>query len=192
MRKLVITEFLTLDGVMQAPGGKSEDTEDGFEYGGWQMGYFDEVGGQAVVEVYNAADTLLLGRKTYDIFAGYWPTSKEEPFSSMLNGMKKYVASKTLKTLSWQNSFLLKDVVADIKKLKEENGKNILVAGSGDFAQTLMKNGLVDEYALFIHPLTLGKGKRLFGEGSPMQKLSLKNSKVTKTGIFIATYIPKS
>jgi dihydrofolate reductase len=157
--RIVISEFLTLDGVMQAPGGSEEDRSEGFEHGGWQLdnGYFDDVEGQVVTEAFESSDGMLLGRRTYDIFAGYWPTSTEEPIAGQMNAMKKYVASTTLKEpLEWENSMLLHgDVVEAARKLQEEPGRDLQVIGSGNFAQTLMNNGLVDEYRLMIHPIVL-------------------------------------
>ena len=170
MRKLLVTTFLTLDGVMQAPGGKDEDTEGGFQHGGWQLDndYIDDVGGQAIVESFESSDGMLLGRRTYDIFAAFWPTSDEEPFAGLMNNMKKYVASRTLEEpLEWQNSELLQgDTVKAVRELKENPGRDLVVIGSGDFAQTLIDNDLVDEYRLMIHPIVVGGGKRLFRDGA--------------------------
>lgn len=178
---------------MQAPGGKDEDTEGGFKDGGWQMSYGDSIFGEFVMQTYGSADTLLLGRKTYDIFAGYWPTTgKDMEIGKIINGMTKYVASRTkdVGALTWEKSILLKDNVAqEISKLKEQPGKNILVVGSGDFAQTLMRENLVDEFQLVVHPLVLGNGKRLFREGGPKQILQLMSSKASTTGVMILDYI---
>ena len=192
MRKIVVSEFLTLDGVMQAPGGKDEDTEGGFEYGGWQMPYGDAIGGAAVTEVFDAAGTLLLGRKTYDIFAAYWPTAPtSEPLALVINSMTKYVVSTTKRAPGWQNAYLISDnAVEEIKKMKQMEGKNILVIGSGDLAQTLMSNDLVDEYHLMIHPLILGRGKKLFRD-NPKKELTLVKSVTTTTGVLIGTYAAK-
>jgi dihydrofolate reductase len=193
MRKLIIQEFLTLDGVMQAPGGKTEDTEGGFEYGGWQMSYGDEIFGKFIMETYGSVDALLLGRKTYDIFAGYWPTTgKDMEIGKIINGMTKYVASRTKDAgaITWEKSVLLKDdIAAEISKLKEQPGKNILVAGSGDFAQTLMRENLIDEFQLLVHPLVLGTGKRLFKEGGPKQMLKLSSSQASTSGVVFLRYV---
>ena len=190
--RIVVSEFLTLDGVMQAPGGKEEDTSGGFEHGGWQNDndFFDDVAGQAIMESFEGADGMLLGRRTYEIFAGYWPTSNEEPFAGIMNNMRKYVASRTLKPpLEWQNSSLLQGEAPDaVAELKKEPGRDLFVIGSGDFAQTLMEHDLVDEYRLMIHPIVLGDGKRLFRDGSPLAKLTLVDSKNTTTGVVILTY----
>jgi len=190
--RIVVSEFLTLDGVMQAPGGKEEDTSGGFEHGGWQNDndFFDDVAGQALMESFERADGMLLGRRTYEIFAGYWPTSDEEPFAGIMNNMRKYVASRTLKApLEWQNSSLLQGEAPDaVAELKKEPGRDLFVIGSGDFAQTLMEHDLVDEYRLMIHPIVLGDGKRLFRDGNPLAKLTLVDSKTSTTGVVILTY----
>ena len=192
--RIVVSEFLTLDGVMQAPGGKDEDTDAGFQHGGWQLenDYIDDVGGQAIMESFEEAGGMLLGRRTYDIFAGYWPSSDEEPIAGLMNTMKKYVASTTLKSpLEWQNSELLEgDTVEAVRKLKGQPGKDLFVIGSGDFAQTLIDNDLVDEYRLMIHPIVVGGGKRLFRDGNPLAKFALADSKTTTTGVVILTYRP--
>ncbi len=193
MRKLIIQTFLTLDGVMQAPGAKAEDTEGGFKDGGWQMSYGDDVFGAFVTQTYASADSLLLGRKTYDIFAGYWPTEgKDMEIGKVINNMTKYVASKTKDAVTWDKSVLLKgDVAKEVSKLKQQPGKNILVAGSGELAQTLMRANLIDEFQLVVHPLVLGNGKRLFREGGPKQTFSLVSSKATTTGAVILVYTRK-
>ena len=193
MRKVIISEFLTLDGVMQAPGGPEEDTEGGFAHGGWQMPYFDEVAGNAVSEGIAAADAFLLGRKTYEIFAAYWPSaSDEEGFADTMNGMAKFVASETLDEVEWQNSTLIKgDVAEEVAKLKQQPGKNIQVLGSGDLIQTLMQHDLVDEYQLMIHPVILGSGKRLFRDARDTTALRLVNTQTTTTGVAILTYQPE-
>jgi dihydrofolate reductase len=193
--RIVLSEFLTLDGVMQAPGGKDEDTSGGFEHGGWQLDndYIDDVGGQAIMQSFEGADGLLLGRRTYEIFASYWPTSDEEPIAGVMNKLRKYVASTTLRSpLEWQNSELLEgDTVEAVRTLKEQPGKDLLVIGSGNFAQTLIESGLVDEYRLMIHPIVVGGGKRLFRDGNPLAKLTLVDSKMTTTGVVILTYRPE-
>lgn len=192
MRKVIISEFLTLDGVMQAPGGPEEDTEGGFAQGGWQMPYFDEVAGNTVSEGIAAADAFLLGRKTYEIFAAYWPSaSDEEGFADTMNRMAKFVASETLDEVEWQNSTLIKgDVAEKVARLKQQPGKNIQVLGSGDLVQTLMQHDLVDEYQLMIHPVVLGSGKRLFRDVSDTTALRLVDTQISSTGVAILTYQP--
>ncbi len=188
MRKLIVSTFLTLDGVMQAPGAPNEDVDGGFKYGGWQVPFFEDDGAE-VGATFHTADALLLGRKTYDIFAAYWPNAKDVPFADSMNNITKYVASRTQDKLDWKNSILLEgDVAEAVAKLKQQEGKDIIVVGSGELAQTLMQNNLIDEYSLLIHPLILGNGKRLFREVSPKQDLELIKSKTTKNGVLVATY----
>lgn len=192
MRKVIVSEFLTLDGVMQGPGGSDEDREEGFEHGGWQGPYWNDEQGKAIDEVFAETDGFLLGRKTYEIFAGYWPTATEVgEFADVMNEMPTYVASRTLKEpLEWQNSTLLEgDAAEAVRKLKERPGKALQVIGSGDFAQTLMANDLVDEYRLMIYPIVLGSGKRLFRESGPIP-LKLVTGTTTETGVQIVTYVP--
>jgi dihydrofolate reductase len=193
MRKLTVSEFVSLDGVMQAPGGADEDTEGGFRHGGWQMGYFDDVAGERIGASMAQTGAFLLGRRTYEIFASYWPTqSDDDPFAKILNGLPKYVASTTLgEPLAWQNSTLLQgDVAKAVAELKEGEGGNIVVLGSGGLVQTLYENDLVDEYALMIHPIVLGSGKKLFRE-VPRKPLKLADSVTTSTGVVMATYVPE-
>lgn len=193
MRKLTVSEFVSLDGVMQAPGGADEDTEGGFRHGGWQMGYFDDVAGERIGASMAQTGAFLLGRRTYEIFASYWPTqSDDDPFAKILNGLPKYVASTTLgEPLAWQNSTLLQgDVAKAVAELKEGEGGNIVVLGSGGLVQTLYENDLVDEYALMIHPIVLGSGKKLFRE-VPKRPLKLADSVTTSTGVVMATYVPE-
>jgi dihydrofolate reductase len=193
MRKLTVSEFVSLDGVMQAPGGADEDTEGGFRHGGWQMGYFDDVAGERIGASMAQTGAFLLGRRTYEIFASYWPTqSDDDPFAKILNGLPKYVASTTLgEPLAWQNSTLLQgDVAKAVAELKEGEGGNIVVLGSGGLVQTLYENDLVDEYALMIHPIVLGSGKKLFRE-VPKKPLKLADSVTTSTGVVMATYVPE-
>jgi dihydrofolate reductase len=194
MRKVIVNEFLTLDGVMQAPGGTEEDTDGGFEHGGWQMPYADDVFGKAIMEGMAEAGAYLLGRRTYQIFAAYWPNAPEEEqeVAAPLNDLPKYVASTTLtEPLEWQNSTLLKGEVADaVAALKRESGKDIHMFGSGKLVQTLTEHGLVDEYRLMIHPIVVGGGKRLFREDGKRKLLRLADSQITTTGVVIATYVP--
>ncbi len=195
MGDLVVTEFLTLDGVMQGPGGQDEDRSGGFDRGGWQMPYYDDVFAKAVTEEIGGASGYLLGRKTYDIFSAYWPTApqEEQTVAVPLNSRPKYVVSNTLREpLAWNNSRLIKgDLVREIGALKEHNGKKILVIGSGELAQSLMAADLVDEYYLMFHPLILGKGKRLFREGGKVQALRLVSSLTTSKGVIIARFRPE-
>lgn len=194
MRKLIVISFLTLDGVMQAPGAKDEDQEGGFPYGGWQLPFFDD-SSTGLQEVMKSADTLFLGRKTYDIFASYWPSEGKhiEWLGDYMNNITKYVASRTLKKAEWQNSHLLEgDIIQAISDIKGQSGKSIIVFGSGDFVQTLIAYNLVDEYFFTIHPLTLGTGKRLFKENKHPQNLVLLNSITTKKGVVALTYQVKS
>ncbi|WP_069173768.1 dihydrofolate reductase family protein [Streptomyces griseus] len=192
MREIIVCTFLTLDGVMQAPGGPDEDTESGFAYGGWQKPVTDDEVGTAVAGWYEGSDAMLLGRKTYDIFASYWPTADPgNPFTHRMNSMHKYVASRTPKTLRWQNSTLLEgDVVDAVRTLKESDGAAVNVVGSGDFAQTLMRHGLVDEYRLTIHPVIIGTGKRLFAGGAIPTALEPVSVSTTKGGTVLGVYRP--
>lgn len=190
MRKLVVIEGLSLDGVMQAPGAPDEDTDGGFRNGGWQRPYFDEVMGTDAAKGMAATDAHLFGRKTYEIFAAHWPTApSDDPFAKHLNSTKKYVASTTLKRVDWQNSTLLKgDVAEAVTGLKNQPGKNISVLGSGKLVQTLIEHDLVDEYYLTLTPILLGGGKRLFRDDRQMRKMQLVESKPTTTGCVILTY----
>ncbi len=193
MRRVIINEQLTVDGVMQGPGAPDEDTSGGFAHGGWAMPYFDEVMGKAAGEGMGSAGGLLLGRKTYEIFAAYWPQQGDNvPFASFLNGVPKYVASRTLREpLEWNNSHLLKGDVADaVRRLKEEDGGDLVVLGRGDLAQTLIEKGLIDAYDLGIDPIVLGGGKRLFREGGPRTALRLVDSTTSSTGVAMLTYHP--
>lgn len=187
MRKLVVLSFISLDGVMQAPGGPEEDTSNGFKYGGWVFTFFDDFLGKIMEGQMSYNADLLLGRKTYEIFASYWPDHAEE--WPGINEVKKYVASKTLTRADWKNSVILNDNVAEqVKQLKEEGGPDLQVHGSANFIQTLLKNDLVDELWLKIFPLTLGNGKKLFEDGSIPAQFKLTDSKVTPSGVIIANY----
>jgi dihydrofolate reductase len=191
MRKLVILSFITLDGVMQAPGGPEEDPTGGFEHGGWVAGYFDDFLGKVMVEQMSKPFDLLLGRKTYEIFAAHWPyvKTKEDPIAAGINKAKKYVASKTLKKLEWSNSELIKgDVPREVKKLKEQDGPEIQVHGSGNLIQTLLKHDLVEELWLKIFPITLGRGKRLFAEGTIPVGFKLLASAISPSGVIVGSY----
>jgi dihydrofolate reductase len=189
-RKLVVSEFLSLDGVMQAPGQPDEDTEGGFKHGGWMQAYFDEQFGDTITRTIASADAMLLGRRTYDIFAGYWPKSKEE-MARALNTMTKYVVSRTRQVVEWQNAVLIKgDVAPELARLKQEPGKNIVVFGSGQLVQTLLRHDLVDDLQVLIHPVILGSGKRLFTDSIDRKNLSLAGSRTTPKGVLILDYRP--
>lgn len=190
MRKIIVLSMITLDGVMQAPGGSKEDASEGFKYGGWVSSYGDEAGGKVAREELNQTADYLLGRKTFEIWAGYWP--KHGDFWPGINEGTKYVFSKSMKKsdpliTGWKNSVLIKSV-ADIKKVKESKGSDIQVWGSGKLVQLLLKNDLIDELKLKIHPLTLGKGKKLFDKGTVPAAFTLTESIVTSTGVIIAGY----
>ena len=191
MRKLNVNSFITLDGVMQASGGPQEDPAGGFSYGGWSVNYWDDIMGRVMGDFMSKPFDLLLGRKTYEIFAAHWPHAKDDPAADILNNTKKYVVSKTLDKVTWNNSTLIKgDAVHGIEKIKNENGPEIQVHGSSNLIQTLLKNNLVDLYRLWIFPVTVGKGKRLFGEGTIPAGLKLLSSKVSTTGVIISDYEP--
>ena len=193
MGKIIVHTSVTLDGVMQSPGGPTEDPTKGFELGGWTMPYFDPEFNEELDRFFKQKLDLLLGRKTYEIFASYWPTqSDDNPFAKILNGLPKYVASTTLaEPLAWQNSTLLQgDVAKAVAELKEDEGGNIVVLGSGGLVQTLYENDLVDEYALMIIPIVLGGGKRLFRD-LPKKPLRLAESVTTSTGVLMTTYVPE-
>jgi dihydrofolate reductase len=187
MRKIIVLSFITLDGVMQAPGGPDEDSSDGFQYGGWTAPYFheaDEAAGELMQKQLQPAD-LLLGRKTFEIFASYWPEHAD--FWPGVNEVTKYVVSTTMDQSGWQNSVFLEGV-DDIKKLRNSEGAAIQVHGSGNLAQTLFKYDLVDELWLKIFPITLGRGKRLFGEGTIPAAFALTESLITPNGVIFANY----
>jgi dihydrofolate reductase len=169
MPKIVVNAFLTLDGVMQAPGGPDEDREGGYIHGGWQAPYVDDVMGRLVVEGFADADGFILGRKTYEIFAGYWPkiTDPDNAIAAALNTRPKYVFSRSLERVAWNNATLIEgDAVAEIRKLQQQPGRSLQVWGSTDLLQTMLKHDLIDEFRLMIFPLVLGSGKRLFGSGT--------------------------
>jgi dihydrofolate reductase len=194
MRKIIVSEFLTLDGVMQAPGSKEEDRSGGFDQGGWQLAYFDDALGNAVMGGLGETGGFLLGRRTYEIFAAHWPKQPaEDPLAGTFNDMPKFVVSNTLKEpLAWQNSTLIRgDVAKELAKLKGGSGKDIQVIGSGQLVDTLARHDLVDEYRLMIHPIVMGSGKRLFRDEGSRTRLRLVNSKPTSTGVLIVTYVPE-
>ena len=190
MGKLVVGTFLTLDGVMQGPGGPEEDTEGGFEHGGWSVPYWgDDLMGEVMMESMGKADALLLGRKTYEIFAGHWPkVGDDDPMAAKLNSVQKYVASRSLDSVDWQNTTLIKgDVAEEVPKLKDEKVE-IQVSGSQNLIQTLLEHDLVDEYRLWFFPVALGTGKRLFADGTIPTNLKLVDSKTSSTGVAMNTY----
>jgi dihydrofolate reductase len=189
MRKLVAVESISLDGVMQAPGRPDEDVRGGFEHGGWATPYSDEVMGRAMGERMARGGPLVLGRRTYEDFAGYWPKQRDNPYTEVLNKVEKYVASTTLdEPLPWENSTLLQgDAVDAVEALKAANGENLGILGSGELVRSLMSSDLIDEFLLLIHPLVIGSGRRLFPEGT-FAKLHLIDSLTTTTGVVIGTY----
>ncbi len=190
MRKLIVAEFITLDGVIQAPGGADEDTDGGFVHGGWTGPYWHDDIGAHFFETFSKADALLLGRKTWQIHGGaFEPMAESDPFASAMNGIRKYVVSKTLKSAAaWRNSILITGrVVEEVRKLKEQPGKDILLDGSSVLLRTLIENDLVDEYLLHVYPLVLGGGKRLFVEGKRLN-LKLTQSTALPTGVVFQQY----
>jgi dihydrofolate reductase len=188
MRKIVVLSFISLDGVMQAPGGPEEDTSGGFIHGGWTAPFSDKFSGSLLVKQMSMSYDLLLGRKTYDIFASYWP-DKTGPIAEPFNKATKYVVSSSSPKLNWEKSVLIDgDVVAKLKDLKQQDGPTLQVHGSGNMIQTLLKNDLVDELWLKIFPVTLGKGKRLFAEGTMPAAFELIESKTSPSGVIFANY----
>ncbi len=191
MRKLTVNTFLTLDGVMQAPGGPEEDDSGGFAFGGWSANHWDEKMGEVMGEVMGSPFDLVLGRRTYDIFAAYWPHATEEQGAKPLNDATKYVASRSRPTLAWERSILIEgDVAEGIAALKRGDGPELQVHGSGDLLQTLIRHGLIDEYRLWVFPVVVGSGKRLFADGTIPAALRLIESTVSTTGVVIGTYDP--
>jgi dihydrofolate reductase len=193
MRKLVVSEFLTLDGVMQAPGDPNEDRSGGFDHGGWQLAYFDDAFGEFVMGGFANAGAFLLGRLTYDNFAAFWPNQPaDDPVAGPMNATPKFVVSTSLsEPLSWQNSILIRDDPAGtIRGLKAEDGKDIQVIGSGELVQMLIRENLVDEYQLMVHPIVLGSGKRLFRDGLDLSPLELVESSATTKGVLLLRYRP--
>jgi dihydrofolate reductase len=194
MRKVIVNEFMSLDGVVQAPGGADEDTTGGFKHGGWHLRYFEELSQQRVLEGIVGAGGFLLGRRTYEIFAAYWPNAPEEEqvIAEPLNTKPKYVASSTLTgPLEWQNSTVLQgDVAQAVTALKHEEVDDLHVIGSTKLVQTLIEHELVDEFRLMIDPLVLGGGKRIFHDDGALRPLRLVDSQVTTTGAILATYAP--
>jgi dihydrofolate reductase len=192
MRKLVVTEFMSLDGVVQAPGDPREDSEGGFEHGGWQRPYFDEVFMQRAASGMTETDAQLFGRTTYDVMAAYWPNVDDsDPFAKHLNSVTKYVASRTLTAATWAGTTVLTgDVTAQVRAIKQADGGTISVLGSAGLVQTLMAHDLVDEYSLAIHPIVLGSGKKLFREAEQVREFELVDATPTTTGVLLTTYRP--
>ena len=191
MRKLVVGTFVTMDGVMQAPGGPGEDRDGGFRHGGWLVPYFDDILGRIMTEWTTRAGAFLLGRRTYEIFAGSWPnaTDPADEIATALNTRPKFVASRTLQTLEWNNSTLLKgDVATEVAKLKAQDGGEIQVHGSGNLLQTLFRHDLVDTLRIWQFPVVLGGGKRLFGEGAIPRGFRLLDTQLTSTGAALHVY----
>jgi dihydrofolate reductase len=191
MRRLLVTTFLTLDGVMQAPGGPEEDDSGDFSQGGWSVNYWDDKMGEVMTGIMGHPFDLLLGRKTYDIFASFWPTAPEEAGAKPLNDATKYVASRSHRDLAWGPSVLLEgDVAKAVAELKQGDGPELQVHGSADLLQTLIRNNLIDEYHLWVFPVVVGSGKRLFGDGAVPGALKLVDSTLSSTGVMISTYEP--
>jgi len=190
MRKLIVLSFITLDGVMQAPGGPQEDPSGGFNFGGWSVGYFDEAVGNAMTEQMGHPFDLLLGRRTYDIFAAHWPRlSDDDPAARVINQATKYVVSHRPVSPDWKTTVPIDgDVVGKINELKKEDGPELQVHGSGNLIQTLLKNDLVDEFWLKIFPVVLGTGKRLFADGTIPAGFRLLNSRTSPSGVIVASY----
>ena len=190
--RLTLTTFLTLDGVMQAPGGQTEDPSGGFRHGGWLVPYYDDVMGEVITRWFRQADAFVLGRRTYDIFAGAWPrsTHPDDPVAKALNTLPKYVASRSRPRLSWSGATLIEgDAAEGIAALKRQPGRELQVHGSAGLAQTLLRHGLVDEYRLFTYPVALGSGRRLFGDGTVPAAFRLTGPPtVTGTGVVITSY----
>ncbi|HEY9259248.1 dihydrofolate reductase family protein [Chitinophaga sp.] len=191
MRKIIVTTFVSLDGVLQAPGGPDEDPTHGFKWGGWTATQGDALTNQAMVDIMAQPFDLLLGRRTYEIFAAYWPYAKGHPIGEVFDRAHKYAVSSKSVKLSWANSTLITgDVVAGLRKLKASEGPDLLVYGSGKLIQTLLKEGLVDKLYTWVYPVTLGEGKRLFAEGTQPAQWKLLHSVISTTGVIIATYEP--
>jgi dihydrofolate reductase len=195
--RIVVSDFMSLDGVIQAPGGRDEDTDGGFKHGGWSMRYFDvETMGSAIDEVMRGTDALLFGRRTWQVMAGAWPERAGDPFADRMNEITKYVATRTLSQddLTWTNSHLLPpdDVIGAVEKLKSQDGQDIQVMGSASVVRQLIESNLVDEYRLMIEPVILGGGKRLFPEDGAARHLELIETMTSSTGVQICTYRPQS
>jgi len=191
MRKIVTGAFVSLDGVMQAPGGPEEDPTGGFAFGGWTFPLWDEAMGATIGDMFAAPFDLLLGRRTYEIFAAHWPFIEDDPIADSFNAVTKFVATSSAEPLAWHNSVAIRgDVPAEIGRLKQEEGPNLLVQGSSVLVHALLAHGLVDELRLMIFPVLLGKGKRLFGDDSKPGALELVDSRTSTTGVVMSRYVP--
>jgi len=190
MGKIIAITQLSIDGVMQAPGGPEEDPSSDFKHGGWFMHYGDDMLHETISEIISGEFEMLLGRRTYDIFASYWPLHDDDPIGKAFNKAKKHIATRTLDHLDWNNAQILRDVVEEVGRLRASEGPEIHIWGSSNLLQTLISAGLIDEHRLWIAPVVLGGGKRLFENGIPAGSLSLVDTKVTSTGMIINTYRP--
>jgi dihydrofolate reductase len=190
MAELTITTFITLDGVMQAPGGPDEDTSGNFPYGGWRVPHADDDMGKTMIEIFSKVDAFLLGRTTYDIFSGYRPQVMDpnDPIAGKLNSLPKFVASRTKKQFSWNGSSHISDVVKDVVDIKKRFSREVQIHGICCLAQTLIENDLIDEYRLLTYPVVLGTGKRLFGVGAVPTMLKLVRSNTTSKGVIVSVY----
>jgi dihydrofolate reductase len=188
MAELTLTTFLTLDGVMQGPGGPTEDPSGGFAHGGWLVPHFDDDTGKSMSEIFSKADAFLIGRTTYDLFAAYWPKMPPDPVANPLNALPKFVASRTRSTFSWNGSSHIQDVVKEVPGLKQRFAREVQVHGSCGLAQTLIEHDLIDEYRLLIFPVLIGSGKRLFGAGTVPATLTLVKSRTTGSGVVVSVY----
>jgi dihydrofolate reductase len=189
MRKLKIIEHISLDGVIQAPGGPNEDGD--YPYGGWAVPYRDPAGGEAIFAAHGKGFDLLLGRHTYDIWAGYWPKAKNAPFADSLNAATKYVATHRPDSLGWRPfEGLGPDIVEGVRRIKSKDGPDLIVWGSSTLTSMLLEHGLADEVLLLVYPILLGKGKRFFSDGTPPRKLALTGTKAVPSGVIISTYTP--
>jgi dihydrofolate reductase len=189
MRKLLVTTFLTLDGVMQAPGGPGEDDSGGFAYGGWSVNYWDDMMGQVMAEAVSRPFAMVLGRRTYDVMAAHWPTAPEEEGGKVFNEATKYVASRGRPNLEWSNSVLIEGDAADrLAALKQEDGPELQVHGSANLIQSLLRKNIIDEFRLWVFPVVVGKGKPLFGDGTMPAAFKLVDSTASTTGVMIGTY----
>ena len=191
MRKIIVSTFLSMDGVLQAPGGPHEDPTNQFKWGGWSFHYWDEIMNNTMGKIMSGPFDLLLGRRTYEIFATHWPYQENDPVAETFGRIQKYIVATTPVDLSWQNSTLITgDIVSGLKKLKEQEGPDLLVNGSGRLIQSLLANQLVDELHTWIFPVTLGSGKKLFEEGTQPLQWELTDTTVSTTGVIIASYVP--
>lgn len=188
MRKVAVSAFLSLDGVMQAPGGPEEDPTGGFNFGGWTVNYWDDAMGQVMGEVFNEPFDLLFGRKTYEIFAAHWPFVEGEEIADQFNAATKYVATSSTEPLTWQNSVAIRDAAVEVARLKQADGPTLLVQGSSELLNTLLAKDLVDQFTLLIFPLVLGSGKKFFAGGEMPVGLKLIDSRISSTGVMMNKY----